>query len=134
MTRHESREQAFILIFEQIFHPDATVDEILDAAGVSDDVQYPDDFAVSLAEKAAQERDKADEIITKFAKGWKLNRLSRVSLALLRMAICEILFFDDIPGGVSVNESVELAKKYATPEDASYINGVLGSFLRSLDA
>ena len=134
MTRRESREQAFILIFEQIFHPDSSVGEILEAAGISDDVQYPDAFAVSLAEKAAKEREKTDDVIQRFAKGWKLNRLSRVCLAVLRLAICEILFFDDIPRGVSINEAVELAKKYATPEDAAYINGVLGAFLRSLNA
>ena len=133
MTRRESREQAFVLIFEQIFHPEATVAEMVEMAGLSPDVQFPDAFAVALAEKTAQQRGEIDAMIVKYAKGWRLSRLSKDSLALLRLAVCEILYMDDVPNGVSVNEAVELAKKYATTEDASFINGILGSVIRGLD-
>ncbi|MBR1811874.1 MAG: transcription antitermination factor NusB [Clostridia bacterium] len=130
MTRHESREQAFVLVFENIFHPELSVEEIITAAGETD-VQCPDDFAAALAGTVIAHKDEADAVIGQFARGWKLHRLSKVALAALRLAICEILYADGVPDGVAINEAVELAKKYATAADASYINGILGSFVRS---
>ncbi|MBQ6163419.1 MAG: transcription antitermination factor NusB [Clostridia bacterium] len=133
MTRSEGREQAFVLVFENIFNPDAGVEEIVDAASDSDDVIHPDEFAIGLAQTVFDHRDEADEVIEKFARGWKVSRLAKVSLAILRLAFCEIMYCDDVPAGVSVNEAVELAKKYATEKEASYINGILGAYLRSTD-
>lgn len=132
MTRSEAREQAFVLVFENIFNPEATVDEIVSAAVESDDVLHPDDFSKELAQTVFAHKAEADAQIEKFARGWKVTRLAKVTLAVLRLAICEILFCESVPASVSVNEAVELAKKYATEKDASYINGILGSFTRSL--
>ena len=61
-----------------------------------------------------------------------MDRITKVSLAILRIAVCELLFMDDIPVGVSINEAVELAKNYASVEDSQFINGVLGSISKSL--
>ena len=58
------------------------------------------------------------------------ERLSKVALSVLRISLCEILYFDEIPVSVSVNEAVELAKKYSIPEDAAFVNGLLGSYIR----
>ena len=65
-------------------------------------------------------------------KGWKISRISKVSLALLRLAVYEILYRDDVPTSVSINEAVELSKKYTVKEDTSFINGVLGSVAKAL--
>ena len=70
-------------------------------------------------------KEKIDNLIEKHAIGWKLNRISRVDLSILRVSIYEILFRDDIPYNVSVNEAIELAKKYSTNEAGSFINGIL---------
>lgn len=70
-------------------------------------------------------KEKIDNLIEKHAIGWKLNRISRVDLSILRVGIYEILFRDDIPYNVSVNEAIELAKKYSTEEAGSFINGIL---------
>ncbi len=134
MTRSEAREQAFVLVFENIFNPELSIDQIVEAAGESEDIQHPDAFSRELAAAVIEHRDEADAVIEKFARGWKVTRLAKVSLAILRLAICEIRYFEDIPAAASVNEAVELAKKYATEKDASYINGILGSFIRSGDA
>lgn len=118
------------MVFEKSFHPELSVAEIIENASMSDDVLHPDEFSVSLAESVFAHLADADEKIEKFANGWKLNRLSRVSLAVLRLAVCEILYFDDIPPAASINEAVELTKKYSTPRDASFVNGLLGSLVR----
>lgn len=125
MKRSEAREQAFALTFERTINRD-TVSRIIDAAGLSKDV-IVDDFAERIAEGAEQHEAEIDAQIEKNIRGWKMNRLSKVSLSLLRLAIYEILFEDEIPVSVSINEAVDLAKKYGSAEDAPFINGVLGS-------
>ncbi len=134
MTRKEAREQAFIIIFEKEFNNEYTLDEIIEAAAESD-LFTTDDFAHALAEKTLAEMDMLDEKITSHLKGgWKLSRISKVSLAILRLAICEIIHFSDIPVSVSINEAVELAKKYAAEEDSSFVNGLLSSVNKGMTA
>ena len=125
MKRSEAREQAFALTFERTINRES-VSRIIDAAGLSKDM-IVDDFAERLAEGAEQHEAEIDAQIEKNNRGWKMNRLSKVSLSLLRLAIYEILFEDEIPVSVSINEAVDLAKKYGTAEDAPFVNGVLGS-------
>ena len=125
MKRSEAREQAFALTFERTINRES-VSRIIDAAGLSKDM-IVDDFAERLAEGAEQHEAEIDAQIEKNIRGGKMNRLSKVSLSLLRLAIYEILFEDEIPVSVSINEAVDLAKKYGTAEDAPFVNGVLGS-------
>lgn len=79
---------------------------------------------------AEEHMPEIDEIISRYSSGWKLNRIARSTLAILRCALCEILYMDDIPDSAAVNEAVELGKSYDSPQAAAFINGVLGSFLR----
>lgn len=71
-----------------------------------------------------------DDIIGRYSQGWKLSRISRTALAVLRCALYEILYMPEIPVAASINEAVELAKGYDEPETVSFINGILGSFAR----
>lgn len=87
-------------------------------------------FASSLAKAVFENIDAVDAVIDKYSIGWKKSRLPKTTLAILRLAICEMMFVDSIPESVSINEAVELAKKYATAEDASFVNGILGSYSR----
>lgn len=130
MTRRQAREQAFILLFEKSFNTDATVEELLELAKELRMLE-DDEFVAALVNTTCDNIEAIDEHISANSKGWKINRIPKVTLAIIRMALAEILFFDDVPDGVSVNEAVELAKKYSTPEDASYINGLLGTVVRS---
>lgn len=130
MTRHEAREQAFILLFEQSFQPDLPMEELLNTA-VDLKVFVPDEFAQALATTAYTQAPNIDQHISANLVNWNFSRISRVALAVLRIALCEILYFADIPESVSINEAVEIAKKYAGEEDASFINGVLGSVVRA---
>ena len=75
-------------------------------------------------------RGEIDDYIRRYAKGWKLERISKTALAVLRCAICEILYMEDVPNAAAINEAVELAKGYDEPDTVSFVNGVLGGFMR----
>ena len=127
MKRREAREQAFILAFEQTINNDS-IQHIIDAAGISRDL-IADEFVEKLAQGVEDHREELDEIISQYIRGWKMNRLSKTALTILRMAVYEIRFEKDIPAQVSANEAVELAKKYGASEDSAFINGVLASVI-----
>ena len=128
-ARRASREKAFALLFELSFQPGETIASL--AANACEGDEAPaDSLALRLAETASLHLEELDDTITKRLKGWKLSRISRVSHALLRLAVCEMLYFDDIPVGASINEAVELAKIYADADAPKFINGVLGSIAR----
>lgn len=126
MTRREEREQAFILLFEKAFNAETEVAELYDFA-IENEVITGSDFVKSLLFKTWENVESIDSVIEKYSVGWKLSRISKVALAVLRLAICEMLYFEDIPAGVSINEAVELCKKYAAKDDAAFVNGLLGS-------
>ncbi|MBO7179076.1 MAG: transcription antitermination factor NusB [Clostridia bacterium] len=132
MTRHEAREQAFAVIFEKSFNESATFQEIIDAAEECGLVKV-NGFAGALLKSVEDNIEKVDEVILENLVGWTLQRLPKVSLAVLRLAVAEIMFNEDVPANVSVNEAVEIAKTYGTVEDASYINGVLSSVVKKLN-
>ena len=129
MTRREERELAFSLIFEKIFNDEFSMDEIINIA-VEARLVEESTYAFSIAQLTYEHVEEFDKIINENSVGWKVERLPKVSLAIMRLALCEILYVPSIPNGVSINEAVELAKKFASNEDASFINGVLGKYVR----
>ncbi len=130
MTRRQAREQAFILLFEKSFNHEASIDDLIELARELRMLE-DDDFAQMLVHTTCENLEAIDEHISANSRGWKINRIPKVTLAIIRLALAEILYCDEIPDGVTVNEAVELAKKYSTPEDASFINGLLGTVVRS---
>lgn len=129
MKRSVAREQAFILIFEKSFREDS-IEEIIEDAVFARQLE-DNAFMRELAQGTFENLDAIDRLIQKHCIGWKIERLSRVALAILRLCCFELKFRSDIPVGVSIDQAVELAKKFASSEDASYINGVLGSISRT---
>ncbi len=128
MTRTQARELAFFIVFEHAFSGEG-VDEIVEKSSEARDVQVPD-FSRSLASLVIEKKDELDGHIERLAKGWKLERISRVSRAILRLAICEMLFSEDVPESVAINEAVNLCKTYAGEDDFSFVNGILGTLSR----
>ena len=128
MTRRESRELAFVLLFEKTFTQEA-VKDILCNACEARELEH-DAFALKLAEGAEQQLKAIDEMISQYSHKWNKERISRVALSIMRLAVYEMLYVDDIPVSVSINEAVELAKKYGGDEDPAFINGVLGGISR----
>ncbi len=130
MNRYKQREQALLLTFESMFTDDRAenicelYEENFDELG---------DYSKSLFEGILDNSEMLDGKIEEFASGWRLARIPRINIAILRVAIYEIMFVEDVPASVAVNEAVELAKKYSGTEDASFINGILGSVVRSAE-
>ncbi len=132
MTRREARNLAFVLLFEKSFTGEPVRDILLNA-GEARDVEG-DAFALSLAEGAEEHLEEIDELVSRHSHKWTKGRISRVALAIMRLAIYEMRFIEDIPVSVSINEAVELAKKYGGDEDAAFINGVLGGVSRQMES
>lgn len=128
MKRSEAREAAFLLVFEKSFSEDALA-EIIDAAGEARDMRLSA-FAQGLAEGAVSHQEEIDALISAHAHNWHVSRLTKVSLAVLRVAVYELLYGEGTPEAVAINEAIELAKKYAGDEEAAFVNGVLGGVAR----
>ena len=96
--------------------------------------EYPDekqmDYIRRLVTLTAENRSEIDGFIERYSRGWKIERISKTALAVMRCAVCEILYMDDVPNAAAINEAVELCKGYDEPEVVSYVNGVLGGFMR----
>ncbi len=125
MTRREAREEALILVFEKQFNSDS-LEDIIEIAKEVRDIE-PDEYILDVFNGVYNNLEAIDEVISKYSQGWSINRITKIALAVLRLAIYEIKFVDSIPVSVSINEAVELAKKYSTKEDSAYINGILSS-------
>jgi len=90
-------------------------------------ISYINEIVTGVYEHSAE----LDSYIEKHSVGWKFSRISRTALAIMKTAMFEVLYMPDIPDKVSINEAVELSKKYESPETTSFINGILGSFSRT---
>lgn len=129
ISRYKKREQTFLIVFESLFS-DTDVDEIADNFTDST-AQFYSDESINSAKLIQEISDELDATVSKYlTKGWKISRISKISLAVLRVAVYEILYCEEIPVSVSINEAVELTKKYSVTEDASFVNGLLGSLAK----
>ncbi|MBP3415515.1 MAG: transcription antitermination factor NusB [Clostridia bacterium] len=123
-----SREQAFAIVFEKSF-TDSAIDEIIEGAAMARDIVVSDmarDYATEIFENV----DKIDENIEKHLVARSKSRLSKVVLAVLRIAVYEIIF-SKVDAPSAINEAVELTKTYASEAEAGFVNGVLGSLVRA---
>ena len=145
MTRNTAREIAMHLSYELSF-TDLTVDALLDARLSAERFQalapeyelyseLPGTSQRTYIQKAVRGVSlhgyELDQYIEKYAKGWRFERIPLVAGAVMRLAMYEILYMPEIPNGAAINEAVEIAKKYESPEVVRFINGVLGSFVRT---
>ena len=124
-NRRTARDLAFKYVFQwNVVDSDIaeTMEELYGMHFKPIDVEYIKNTVKTVIEN----KDMIDGLIEENSKGWKKDRLSSVCLAILRVALAEMYFMDDIPEKISINEAVELAKTYDTPEVAAYVNGVLG--------
>lgn len=137
MNRSEARQEAFKLIFqveaqkEDYAHVLEQFCQDNQALRKTDRKQYI--YITNVAAGVYEKKNELDEIIKKnLAPDWKLSRLSRASLAILRLAVYEILYLDDVPDRVAINEAVNLSKIYDADEAPAFINGVLSGVVKSV--
>ena len=128
MNRIKQREQEFFLIFQNHFNAQKDEDAI---ALYNENVELIGDYAEMLYDGVVEKNQELEDLISEFSTGWKINRIAKVNLSILKLALYEIIYVDDVPDSVAVNEAVELAKKYSGKEDSAFINGVLGAYIRS---
>ena len=129
MTRKQEREQAFCLVFEKCFREE-TCEEVLELAEDIRDFELTD-YIKDVFMGVFQNLEFIDSVISKYLQNWTIERISKTDLALLRLAVYEMKYCEDIPESVTVNEIVELSKVYSTDKGPAYINGVLGNISRS---
>ena len=127
MTRREIRELIFKMVFRAEFHNEEEIPEplrlfmdTLESAGEADRA-----YIEHKVQDIFAHLEEIDGIIDSSARNWKTSRMAKVELTLIRLAVYEIRFEDDIPTGVAINEAVELAKVYGEENSASFVNGVL---------
>ena len=144
MTRSTAREIAIQLGFAAAaskLDPNELIDsffsqEHYETLAAEDELfaQLPDkkqmDYIRRLINLMSENIGEIDGFIERYSKGWKIDRISRTALAVLRCAVCEILYMDDVPASAAINEAVELAKGYDEPDTVAFVNGVLGGFMR----
>lgn len=145
MIRNVAREIAMHLSFELSF-TDLTADELLEQRlssphfealapeyEVYGELPGPSQkaYICKLVRGIATHGYELDQYIEKYAKGWRFERIPLVAGAIMRLAMYEILYMPEIPNGAAINEAVEIAKKYENPDVVRFINGILGSFVRS---
>ena len=124
LTRRESREAAYLTAFAATFEPEAPA--------LPEDAEPPqgDAFTAQLLAAMNDHAEELDAVITAHLKGWTLNRVPRVALVALRLALAEMLYGEEQKPGVAINEAVELVKKYGAESDHQFVNGLLGTVAR----
>ena len=132
MTRKEAREILAGLLFETEFRADEDINSIFALA--IEDREIPNDDYIRRAYFGVYDNlETIDALLSKHAKGWKTERMSKMSRSVLRLCTYEMLFEEDIPYSVSINEAVELTKKYDDPKARAFVNGVLNSVKNELE-
>ena len=126
MKRKEARENAMCLLFEQDFRENETPAEIYEIS-VDNRETEDDEYLRRVFFGVNEHMEKIDEVIGRHSKGWKTDRMSHVSRAIQRIAVYEMMFEADIPAAVSINEAVELSKKYDDEKAKRFVNGVLNA-------
>jgi N utilization substance protein B len=140
MSRRVAREYAIQFLFSLDFNKaDNTDNQLEDFLQHKEEHREEDesalnkgsrDYAIEITKGAMQHLDEIDKLIEFHTTGWKKERIAKVDLAILRLAIYEIVFNNEVPDSVAANEAIELAKKYSTDESGSFVNGVLGKIIR----
>lgn len=136
MSRKVAREIAFKLVFAANFQDkenniEETTEILIKELDKANEVNKEDlEYIKSISEGVSEKVSELDEAISKHLKGWKMERICKTDLAILRLAIYEILYRDDIPYKVSVNEAVELAKSFGEESSPAFINGVLAGIVK----
>lgn len=128
MSRRSARKNAFFLLFQMDFSEAAEYEQVKEVFFAEKEEPVEEDdkaFILSEVEGVHENMEKIDEMIAASAKGWDPERMNKVDLAILRLAIFEMKFAET-PVGIAINEAVELAKKFSSDEAPAFINGVLG--------
>ncbi len=123
------------LAFAKLAGGEDTYEAVLDKSGIQEEPSAEDiRYAQEVLEGIGEKQKEIDATINDLSIGWRIDRMPKVDLSILRVAIFEMLYRDDIPQSVSINEAVELAKEFGGERSSAYINGMLGTLSKNLSA
>ena len=127
MTRRELREQVFLMLFRVEFHDASEMgeQETLYTEQLEGCSEKDSNYILNKYKNIVEKLEEIDAAISENSKGWKVSRMAKVDLALIRLAVYEMKYEEDVPVKVAINEAVELAKQYGTDESPAFVNGVL---------
>ena len=128
MTRREIRDSAFKLVFEQLLRDD-DIEELYEIADEVDEITVNDEVK-KLVNGTISHKEELDKIISGYSKSRSISRISKLNLAILRIALYESIYDDNTPMNAAISEAIKLSMMYTYQEDTSFINGVLGAFSR----
>ena len=131
MQRKLARENAFMIIFESICKKDETAEEIFAKATQVRGLEF-DDYVRQVFFGAYENAERIDGYIEKNLTGWKKTRITPISMAILHLACYEMLFLPEIPCLVSINEAIELSKKFDDDKSYTFVNGVLNAIAKQV--
>jgi N utilization substance protein B len=131
MTRSEARENMMIIAYQLDIRNEFSIDYSDSYFSKIPDPTDQEKYMKELFSLLCNKREEVDRLIQHYSPKWDIHRMSKPDLAVLRIACCEILYFDDIPDQVAANEAVELSKKYGEANSYSYVNGILGQVIRN---
>ena len=132
MARREARELIMKMLYEMTFHPEKDANLLLE--GYTQDMKGKvKDFIVNEFNGVLQHQEEIDSIIEASSTNWSINRIAKVDHMLLRMAVYELKWGEDIPQKVAINEAIEIAKVYSTDKSPKFINGILGNIAKSIE-
>lgn len=126
LSRREERELCFTLLYEMTFYKDGEQQALFEREKELRGFEE-NDYIKTVFFGVMENREKIDALIEKYSNGWRVRRISRVSLAIMRLCIYEMLYVDDIPFNVSINEAVELCKKFNDEKANAFVNGILNA-------
>lgn len=129
MLRREVRDNAVKLVFEQLLRDD-DINELYEIAEEVDEINLNDDVK-KIVGGTIEHCQEIDEIISRYSKSRSISRISKINLAILRIALYEAVYDENVPVNVAISEAVNIAETYTYQEDISFINGVLGAFARN---
>lgn len=134
MGRKQAREGAMKLLFQMDSMNDYSKEEMEIFLSNFEFDQSETEYIRKAVEEICDNIEEIDNYIVSHLEGWSIYRLAKVDLAVLRIAIYEIIYRKDIPMEVSINEAIEIVKKYSSDESFKFINGVLGGFVRAFES
>lgn len=132
MTRKEAREFAMKVFFQMESSRDFNIDNQRAYLG-KQDLSTQEEYVETLYSLMCNKKEDIDSLISEFSKKWPVDRMLKTDLAVLRLAICEVMYMDEIPDEVAINEAVELAKLYGEDHSPAYINGILANIKKRKD-
>jgi N utilization substance protein B len=130
--RRKSRELALQVLYARELNGYPVAEVVADRLAGLEDAEVLE-YVTRLCERVAGRQEELDEQIARRAANWDLNRIALIDKLILRMGLCELLWFPDVPGKVCINESIELAKKYSSSDAKRFVNGILDAVWKEME-